>query len=299
VSQAAPPRPRQELPVDPRFRRRWAEARRAEGRRRLRILLGALVVVTVVAGGFGLVHSPVFRVRTVIVVGSAHTPSAEIAAAAGLEGGHGVTLMVGTGSAAARRAVEALPWVRTVSFRRDWPWTLVVTVKERVPVALVEAGVPAGGTSPPRRAAPSARGGPVWDMVDGTGRVLEVSSGREPSHALAVVVGARTAQPGTRVLPVSGLTGTEVGELLEAAGASSLALDERGLRLAYSPGQGLVAHVGIGNALVVLGDPADMGEKLAVLEELVNRVGLGGYSEVDLTVPDRPALTPVANSSNS
>jgi hypothetical protein len=34
---------------------------------------------------------------------------------------------------------------------------------------------------------------------------------------------------------------------------------------------------------------------LAVLEELATTVGLGSYSEVDLTVPQRPALTPAPN----
>jgi hypothetical protein len=38
-----------------------------------------------------------------------------------------------------------------------------------------------------------------------------------------------------------------------------------------------------------------MPTKLAVLEELVTTVGLGNYTEVDLTVPQRPALTPLSN----
>ena len=38
-------------PVDPRFRRRWAEARRAEGRRRLKVLLARPVGGAVVGAG--------------------------------------------------------------------------------------------------------------------------------------------------------------------------------------------------------------------------------------------------------
>ncbi len=41
-----------------------------------------------------------------------------------------------------------------------------------------------------------------------------------------------------------------------------------------------------------------MPTKLAVLEELATTVGLSDYSQVDLTVPQRPALTPVPNSGN-
>jgi hypothetical protein len=69
--------------------------------------------------------------------------------------------------------------------------------------------------------------------------------------------------------------------------------------LAYSARSGLVAHVGAGPALVLLGDASGLATKLAVLEELVSRVGLAGYAQVDLTVPERPALTPLPNSGNN
>ena len=46
----APEVPRRDgPPIDPRFRRRWAEARREEGRRRLHLLLSALALVVLVA----------------------------------------------------------------------------------------------------------------------------------------------------------------------------------------------------------------------------------------------------------
>jgi NADPH-dependent ferric siderophore reductase len=60
-------------------------------------------------------------------------------------------------------------------------------------------------------------------------------------------------------------------------------------------GVGLEAHVGSAKALILLGDTSSMPTKLAVLEELVTTVGLGNYTEVDLTVPQRPALTPLSN----
>ncbi len=73
-------------PVDPRFRRRWAEARRAEGRRRLRVLLALVFVVALLGGVLGLLHSPLLRVRHVVVEGNAHTPGATVRAAADLMG---------------------------------------------------------------------------------------------------------------------------------------------------------------------------------------------------------------------
>jgi cell division protein FtsQ len=264
--------------VDPRFRQRWAEARRAEGRRRLRALLLVVAAVAAGAGAVGALHSPLFRVKEVTVFGNAHTPRAAVVAAAGLASGR--ALMVDVGSTAARRAVDALPWVGTVSFARHWPWTVVVTVTERVPAALVALS---GAT----------------DVVAGTGRVLEVLPGREQAPALPVVEDARSALAGRRVLPAPGTTDAELGELLNAAAAAPPALAKRDLEFAYLPSLGLLAYLGPAKTVVLLGDPSQMGLKLAVLEELANRVGLSGYAQVDLTVPERPALTPLPNSGNT
>lgn len=276
-----PPQPPQHYlgqgpPVDPRFRRRWAEARRDEGRRRLRILVCSLALVAAVAGCVGLLHSPLFRVRDVVVVGNSHTPRAQVLAAAELSLGGSTTLMVDAGPERARKAVDALPWVASASFGRHWPWTVVITVKERSPAALV---VSEGAI----------------DVVDASGRVLEVSPPREAPPSLPVVTGAQGVRPGEDVLPGPGLTRPALEELLAAAAATPRALAERKLQLAYSPQVGLVAHVGAGPALVLLGDASDLTTKLAVLEELANQIGLGGYSQVDLTVPERPALSALPN----
>jgi hypothetical protein len=285
TSPPRPPQPPQHFmgdvpPVDPRFRRRWAEARRLEGRRRLRALVGLLAVVAAVAGCIGLLHSPLLRVRDVVVRGNSHTPRERVIVAAGLSGPGNTTLMINAGPERAERAVEALPWVATVSFNRHWPWTVDITVKERSPVALIVSG------------------GAV-EEVDGTGRVLGVVPPHEPPPSLPVVLGVQGAQPGSDVSPAPGLARAELEGLLAAAGATPPALAEHRLQLAYSARSGLVAHVGAGPALVLLGDASGLATKLAVLEELVSRVGLAGYAQVDLTVPERPALTPLPNSGNN
>jgi hypothetical protein len=285
TSPPRPPQPPQHFmgdvpPVDPRFRRRWAEARRLEGRRRLRAIVGLLAVVAAVAGCIGLLHSPLLRVRDVAVRGNSHTPRERVVLAAGLSGPGNTTLMINAGPERAERAVEALPWVATVSFNRHWPWTVDITVKERSPVALIVSG------------------GAV-EEVDGTGRVLGVVPPHEPPPSLPVVLGVQGAQPGSDVSPGPGLARAALEGLLAAAGATPPALAEHRLQLAYSARSGLVAHVGAGPALVLLGDASGLATKLAVLEELVSRVGLAGYAQVDLTVPERPALTPLPNSGNN
>ncbi len=186
--------------VDPRFRRRWAEARRAEGRRRLKALLGVVALAAVVGAGIGLLHSPVFRVRNVEVIGNAHTPRAQVLAAAGLVPGHGDVLMVDAGPQSATRALNALPWVAAATFERRWPWTVVIRVKERAPVARVMSGN-------------------AEDVVDKSGRVLEVSPPRttKPVPELPLIIGAQGASAGAYVSPDAGLNASDLGELLAAA----------------------------------------------------------------------------------
>jgi POTRA domain, FtsQ-type len=268
--------------VDPRFRRRWAEARRAEGRRRLKILLSVLVGAAVVGGCLGLLYSPVFRVRHVVVIGNTHTPISQVLSAAGVTSGSGAVLMVDSGPPSARRALEALPWVSVVTFERRWPWTLVILVKERSPVARV---ITSGGV----------------DVVDKSGRVLEVrptrpavpSVAKKPTPALPLITGVRGAPAGFDVSPGAGLTGPDVNDLLAAAAAAPQAVAKRNLRLAYSAANGLVGYIGPTNAPILLGDASDLPFKLAVLGELATRVDIASYAQVDLTVPERPALTPL------
>jgi cell division septal protein FtsQ len=247
----------------------------------LRALLGLLGVVAVLGGVFGLLHSPLMRVRDVVVEGNAHTPRALVLAAADLMG-RPATLMIDAGDQRARLAVDALPWVATVSFTRRWPWTIVIAVKERSPVAVVVMGAGRG-----------------VDVVDQSGRVLAVATRTESSSALPVVDGARTAPPGDRILPALPVDEPQLDELLATAAASPSDLSRRGLELTYSPSLGLTARVGAAKTLILLGDASNMPTKLAVLEELVTTVGLSSYSEVDLTVPQRPSLTPITNSGNS
>ncbi len=263
-------------PVDPRFRRRWAEARRAEGRRRLKILLVLLAGAVVVGGCVGLLYSPVFRVRNVIVIGNAHIPRAQVLAAADMATTDGDVLMVDAGPPKARQALDALPWVAHATFERRWPWTLVIKLEERSPVARIVSGT-------------------AQDIVDKSGRVLAVSpsAAGKPGPALPVIMGVQGAAPGAYVSPGTGLNGPDVGELLAAANAAPRALTERHLRLAYSDANGLVGYIGAAKTPVLLGDASGLSFKLAVLEELASRVTLAAYAQVDLTVPQRPALTPL------
>ena len=80
--------------------------------------------------------------------------------------------------------------------------------------------------------------------------------------------------------------------MLAAAAAVPPALSHRGLVLQYSTPVGLVGYVGREGHSSYSGDGSALPTKMAVLEELASRVTLVGYSQVDLSVPQRPALTP-------
>ncbi len=264
------------IPVDPRFRRRWVEARRQEGRRRLKVLLAGAGSLALVGLGYAALHSSIFAVKDVVVIGAHRTPVAQLEEAAGiLVPGGGRQLMVDAGSAASVRAVEALPWVDTVSFRKQWPWTVVVRVTERTPVAVVQG---AAGAS---------------DIVDATGRSLEEVPAGEPVPALPVIKGALQAAPGHHVLPGRGMPSGQLGTLLASAAAAARVPTLTGVQLAWSATQGLVAHAGGWPATVVLGNASQAAEKFAVLQELASTAPLAQYSQVDLTVPGHPALTPL------
>ena len=259
--------------VDPRFRRRWAEARRAEGRRRLRVLLIGAGTVLAAGAIFGALNSPLFALRRVVLIGNRHTPRSQVLRAAGLRPGQ--TLMIDAVNARAVRAVDALPWVQSVSFVRRWPWSVVVRVHERSPAAVVAAG-----------------GAGTVDVIDQTGRVLEVVPAQS-APALPVVTGAIGAAPGQDVKPAAPVGGSQLHELLRAAAATPRVLARDHLRFAYASGQGLVADWRPAGAEVVLGSASELRFKLEVLAELASRVNLSSYSLVDLTVPDRPALSPL------
>jgi POTRA domain, FtsQ-type/Cell division protein FtsQ len=210
--------------IDPRIKERRTAVVRQAGRRRRRILLVAVVAVAVVVGAWFFLHTKVLAARVVTVVGSVHTPDAEIIAAAGL-GGHPPLIDVDTGAVAAK--VEQLPWVATAAVSRDWPDGVRIVVTERTPVAAVSATAPAGagttgsgttgsGTAggaaaagaTPAGATPSTttttaptpptgpKGTAAWALVDGTGRVLADTP--PPPAGLVHVVGAAAAgAPGT------------------------------------------------------------------------------------------------------
>ncbi len=125
MSTRTPPRPTQAAarpralraegpPVDPRVRARWIAARRAEGRRRLRIVLSLVGVLVVLGAAYAVVASPLLDVDRVVVKGTVRTTLAQVETAGGVRRGDA---MVWLDAGAAARRIAALPWVRDARCR--------------------------------------------------------------------------------------------------------------------------------------------------------------------------------------
>jgi len=273
--------------IDPRLRQRWIDARREEGRRRLRLFVATAAVVALLAAAFGVLHTPLLKVRHVRVslidvpAGSGLT-AARVQAQAGLNRDR---LMIDIAAGAEARLIEALPWVATARVERDWPGTIRIAVTARRPVAEVDRV--------------SGEAGSGVAVLDATGRVLSVlpagyspeASGSASGSGLGVLplLGGLPAPgpAGTSMLGSAGAGGQVAVELATAA-ALPTSLVRRVSTITITP-NGL--QLSLGSVMVLFGDASELAQKVTSLETVLSEVSLAGVHIIDLRVPDRPALT--------
>jgi cell division protein FtsQ len=253
--------------IDPRIRQRRIDVARRRGRRRLRWVLAATVVVVLVVVGLAVLHTPWFSVRTITVEGShPHTTTAAIVAAAGL-GGHPPLVSVNPGATAAR--IEALPFVASAVVGREWPDHVVITVEERAP-AVQMAGP-----------------GPRWSILDGAGRTLVTGPGRTPRLAVLVVHAPWGPIPpaaiGGSLPPVAG-PGLAVARTLPAAFAAQVVsvtvAPDRTVSLALDSG-----------IVVQLGTATELHAKYEDVAAIIAHASLRGATAIDVSVPQSPTVT--------
>ena len=252
--------------IDPRIRERRIAVTRHQGRRRLRVLVGAVATGTAIATTVLVLHLPWFRVSHIEVRGAARSGAADVGASAR------VALhqpLISVDAAAVARRVERLPWVATARITKSWPSTLVVTVVERTPVAQVADGS-------------------RWALVDGTGRVLAVENGRA---AGLVVLAWSGAVPGAGAeLAARARAPLAVAAGLGAFTAPGPAAPAPVVSVGSGAGGGVAIDLADG-AVVDLGPPTDLTPKLTALATVESEVDLSGVKSIDLRVPGQPVLT--------
>jgi cell division protein FtsQ len=240
--------------VDPRVRERWIAARRADGRRRLRILLVGVALTLVGTIAWVVLASPLLDVHRIVVRGAGHTSRSQVVAAAQVEQGDAM-VWVDAGAAADR--VDALPWIRHARVERDWPGTVRITVTERTAVGYVVSPV-----------------GPM--LVDGTGRVLERAAST-PADLPELRDVKRVPPIGATITPV---VGAHVADALVGYARS-------GTRT-VDVGPGGVSLALVSGVEVRLGRPTAVMTKVRAAVAVLGALDGETVNYVDVTVPSNP-----------
>jgi hypothetical protein len=293
-------RPGRSFPkIDPRFARRWAQVRREQGRRRLRIVLIAGAVAVLVALAGGSLYSPLLAVRHVRISTVGAVDRGEVLSVSGLARRRPL-IEVDSRAVAAR--LDAVVDLGGAQVRRSWPTTVLIRVIRRTPIAQVQV-----------TSASAAK----WATVDVTGRILADVASR--IVGLPVLQGAGPIPPPGGWLvgsagPTAALGAASAGQSLvdlDAAEASpampvgpaaalaivaALPPSVRADVLSVGVGQGaqltmsvLPATIAAGSIPVDLGDGSQLAQKLTALAAMLAQANLSGVTEIDLSVPDRPA----------
>jgi cell division protein FtsQ len=247
-----------EVTVDPRIERRRRDVHREQTRRRLRALRAVVIAVVAALLADAVLHSPLLDVRRPRVSGEVQTAAADILRTGGLTG-HPLMVTLDLRHSAA--AIERLPWIATARVRRSWPDTVIVTVTERVPVAIV-----------------------VADLVDASGRVLSLAPGFAPLLPVRIDTGAKAPAlpPPGGTIPGVYRPGVEVAAsippALRADVQAVLVRPDGTVRLALTSG-----------ASALLGDSTDLAAKFEAVLTIIERVQLG-RAPIDVSVPSAPVL---------
>lgn len=233
--------------------------RRVQARRRSRRPVRLAVVVTlVVAVGWALLASPLLGVRTIQVDGLATLPADQVQEAAGIDDG---TPLLRVDVDAAEARVARLPQVASVEVTRGWPHSVVITVVERVAVAIVG--------EPGRRS-----------LIDADGMLFDTVTGEGP----AGVVPLDVTDPGP------GDPATMAG--LAAVGALTEELRERVAVVAVAGADDISATLTDGTA-VRWGGPERSEAKATALAGLIDQIAAGALepaATIDVSAPDAVVL---------
>ena len=239
-----------------RFRLRRIAVRRAEGRRRLRILAWIVGPVLVIGLVLGILASPIFGVRTITIDGAKYTSQITLSNAKKLVKGKSI-FSVDLG------AVEAIlqsdPWVRDAQAKRRFPSTVFIDIAERKPVAWY-----VGSDNQAR-------------VIDVDGRVITVLNGQPTAYTQISGVGPD--------LPA----GAQVDDVFAAAAQVVASLPPEVaplmLNMGVTGGTDLLMTLRTGT-VVTFGRPTDLRAKLVSLVLVLRRTDPKSLKGIDLSSGD-------------
>jgi cell division protein FtsQ len=224
--------------------------------RRLLALVAAAALI-VAAGLVAATYTPLFAADAIRVRGAHHLTKAEILRASGLERGVNVFHL---DADAIEARIEREPWVAEATLTKELPGTLVVTIRERVPVAVVNDGS-------------------VERLVADDGGLLGIGA---PSNL-------------PRIVADEGATTTDAAAVRSAADVvAAMRPDVRRqvafVRLLRGGDVALELRSGI---TVVYGSPDDATSKAQALTAMLRYAERTGerYTSIDVSVPTAPAGT--------
>jgi cell division protein FtsQ len=231
--------------------------RRLDSRQRWRLRVAALAAVVGIVC-WVVLASPLLAVRTVQVDGADSLTAEQVVAAAGI--GTGTPLVrVDTATAAAR--VAELPQVAAVEVTRGWPETVVVTLVERVPVAVV---ADAGGRS----------------LVDRQGVLFDTITGDPPDGVVPLAVPEPGPDDAATTAAIGALTSLPRDVRSQVTGVSATSADDVTLMLT--------------DGRTVLWGSADLTDrKSRVLDGLLDQIEAGTLAPagtLDVSTPDAVVL---------
>lgn len=236
----------------PNRRRRRAASRRRRPIQAVLVLLGAAALAWVLWG------SPLLAVRTVQVDGVTTLPAEQVRETAELAEG---TPLLRVDVSAVRERVAQLPQVDSVEVTRGWPSTVVITVVERTPIAVV---------GPPGRRS----------LVDARGVLFDTITGEAP----AGVVPLDVTEPGPEDPPTMAAIG--------ALAALPDDVRERVGRAAATSAEDVSLTLGDGT-VVRWGTSEETEEKAAALTGILEQIAAGSLEPagtIDVSTPSAVVL---------
>ncbi len=243
--------------MDPRIQSRRIDVMRAKGRRRLRLLLLIIAVLSLGIGGYFLSKSSLFDVDEIVIEGVSTELEGEVRKAADINKGKP---LLEVNSSSSSKRIEAIPWVREARISRSWGGTITIRVSTREPVAafLTEEG---------------------WVVVDIEGRVLDKED-ELPYDLLPI-------EEEVGSLSIGEWAPEQVIPLIQVAGTISTELTGD---VSSIKGGNQIELLLFGGGKILFGDSSDIEEKALAAATILSQVDQSSVLHIDVRAPLTPVL---------